>query len=202
MTINPKILLFDIGGVLVNWDGISPLIELTNGRLTPEQARKFWLDSPWVRKFEAGLCTPDEFASGAVKELAVQITSDDFLARFISWDRGPLPGAVELLAELRSRYTLACLSNNNALHWAELRGSGLLERFQFQFVSFEIHKVKPDREVFEHVIAQLKAPASDILFFDDNIECIEAAKQCGMQAAQTKGVEGVQAALKTLGLNQ
>lgn len=49
-----EILLFDLGGVLVHWDGIGSLRELTRARLSKEEARKFWLDSPAVRKFERG----------------------------------------------------------------------------------------------------------------------------------------------------
>src|SRR5512145_2763763 len=99
------VLLFDIGGVLVNWDGIAPIVQLTDGAFTPEQARKFWLESPSVRSFEAGLCAPDAFAAGAVRELRLRCTPAEFLSRFITWDRGPLPGAVELLRQLSAQFT-------------------------------------------------------------------------------------------------
>ncbi len=198
---SPQIILFDIGGVLVNWDGIAPLIQLTNGRLTPEQARKFWLDSPWVRKFEAGLCGASDFASGVLEELHLSMSPDEFLKRFISWDRGPLPGAIELLGELAPKIILACLSNNNELHWRKLlQEPGFLEHFKYRFVSFEIHKVKPDPEVFEYVLARLPAPPAEILFLDDNIECVEAARKWKVQAVQTRGVAEVRALLKKLNL--
>lgn len=195
------VLLFDIGGVLVNWDGIAPLIALTHLQLSAEQARKFWLDSPWVRQFEAGYTTPAEFARGVISELQLDLGPEEFLEAFISWDRGPLPGAVELLAELAPKYYLACLSNNNELHWRRLQGCpNFLQRFQAAFVSFELHMVKPDPEIFEAVIARLKVAPGEIIFFDDNIECVEAGRRCGLRAYQTKGVARVRAVLNELGL--
>ena len=196
-----RVLLFDIGGVLVNWDGIAPLLELTKGQFTPEAARKFWLESLWVRKFEAGRCTPDEFANGAVAELQLTLPPQEFLDRFITWDRGPLPGAVELLAELSPRFFLTCLSNNNELHWRKLHEHpGLLNHFHKTFVSFEIGHVKPDPEVFSCVLSQLQFAPSEILFFDDNIECLETARQFNLQTAHVQGVPAVRATLKKLGL--
>jgi FMN phosphatase YigB (HAD superfamily) len=47
---NIKAILFDLGGVLVDWDGISPLIDLTDVTTTPEQARRFWLEFLWASK--------------------------------------------------------------------------------------------------------------------------------------------------------
>ena len=41
----PQAILFDFGGVLVEWDGVRPLLELTDSRISEEQARLFWLDS-------------------------------------------------------------------------------------------------------------------------------------------------------------
>ena len=37
----PKVIVFDLNGVLVDWDGISPLIALSKGTLSEEQSRRF-----------------------------------------------------------------------------------------------------------------------------------------------------------------
>ena len=195
----PKVLLFDLGGVLVDWAGIDPLLALTAGRLSPEQARKFWLESAAVRDFERGRCGAEEFARATVADLRLTCAPAEFLVQFESWDRGPFPGAVELLAELAPQYYLACLSNNNELHWRRLRQCpGFLDRFQQRFVSFEIGKIKPDPDVFEYVLARLDAPPASVLFFDDNPECVEAARRLGLRARHVQGVAAVRAALRAL----
>ena len=198
----PEVILFDLGGVLVDWDGIRPLIELSRRTLVWEDVRRFWLESPWVRAFESGACTPQAFAAGVIAQLDLATSPEDFLERFISWDRGPLPGAVELVNALSRRFVLACLSNNNALHWQQLHGeAGLGRQFQYGYSSHEIGHVKPDREVFEYVLADLGCPAEKLLFLDDNPECVRAARSLGLHAHVARGVVGVRDVLKTLNLD-
>lgn len=195
----PSVILFDLGGVLVQWDGIEPLIKLSGDRLTPEMARRFWLESPWVIKFETGRCTAHEFAAGVIDELNFSLLPDEFLERFVSWDQGPLPGALDLLDRLRSQFVLVCLSNNNELHWARLRDkAGLENKFDYCFISHEIGVMKPGKEAFLHVLKKVRKKADEFLFFDDNPECIETALNLGMSAFCVSGVTEVESVLKKM----
>ncbi len=196
----PECLLFDLGGVLVHWDGIEPLVQLTHGRLTSEDARRFWLESEWVRRFETGRCDSADFAAGAVRELGVDLAPPAFLEAFRSWDRGPLPGSFELLQSLRPRFTLACLSNNNPLHWNVSRLQDLIACFHRPYASFEIGLIKPDRAAYEWVISDLRLQPGLILFFDDNPECVTAARSLGIRACLAKGPAMVRKALAKLGV--
>jgi glucose-1-phosphatase len=202
MTMNPfphSVLLFDLGGVLVEFDGIDSLIELTGGRLGREAARRFWLESPWVRKFEIGACSPGKFAAGAVNELGLTLSPDSFLHEFLHWEKGPYPGALELLETLKPHFILACLSNNNGLHWDFLRGPlGFGNPFQKTYLSQELGLMKPDPAVFDAVIRNLRIPASRILFLDDNPECVEASIGRGMDGRLVKGLGEVVALLSDL----
>ncbi len=197
---DPKLLLFDLGGVLIDWNDIQPLLELTNDRISPDQARRFWLESNWVRKFERGWCRPDEFASGVIEELELTLTPDQFITAFLTWDRGPIPGATELLEDLKGRIPTACLSNNNVLHWARLQEEIDFEKyFEYRFVSYEIGLVKPDREIFDYVVSKLPFAGEEIAFFDDNPECVCAARKYGLAAYQTRGVDELREVLKQIG---
>ncbi len=183
------VLLFDLGGVLVEWTGGPGLLSLAGAAMDGESARRFWLESPWVRRFERGLCTPDEFARGVVDELGLTVSPAEFLKQFTGWDRGPFPGAVDLLGKLRGRFKLACLSNNNVIHWTRLRDDfSLGSRFDRCFISCEIGLVKPDPAVFRFVCRELDTPPGRILFFDDNPECTHAARAEGYSAVTVKGI--------------
>lgn len=193
------VLLFDLGGVLVQWDGNQGLLELAGVSLGAEGARRFWLESKWVRRFERGRCSPQDFAAGVVQELCLKMDADQFLARFTSWDRGPFPGAIELLQALRREWNLACLSNNNVIHWTRLKDLfGFDSLFDRTFLSFEIDLIKPDPEVYQYVQHALGIPASRILFFDDNPECTQAAQREGFAAATVRGVEALRRELVSL----
>jgi glucose-1-phosphatase len=194
-----QVILFDLGGVLVEFDGIDPLIAMTKGRLDREGARRFWLESAWVRRFEIGACTPLEFASGWAGELGVSMSPESLLAEFLSWEKGPYPGALDLLDTLRPHFTLACLSNNNILHWNYLRDRlGFGNPFHVSYLSQELGLMKPDAEVFEAVLKGLQVPGPGILFLDDNPECVEAAIRSGMDARRVNGMDDVLALLSGL----
>ncbi|MGW8181165.1 MAG: HAD family hydrolase, partial [bacterium] len=144
-----QIILFDLGGVLVEWNGTEELVRLMGERFSREDAFRFWLHSPAVLSFESGLCTPEEFSQLVVAELSLEIEPAEWLSRFISWDRGPVPGATDLLVDLGARHTLGCLSNNNELHWRQIRDDwGFGEFFRYQYLSHEIGMMKPDPGIF------------------------------------------------------
>ena len=75
-------ILFDLGGVLVDWDGVAPLVNLTNGKITPEQARRFWLESLWVKRFETGQCSELDFSTGVIHDLSLDLTPGEFIKKF------------------------------------------------------------------------------------------------------------------------
>lgn len=192
--------LFDFGGVLVEWDGVQPLLDLTAGRLSAEEARLFWLTSPAVRKFETGRCSKKEFAREAIDELQAGLTPSEFIAEFTSWDRGLLPGARELVASLKDRITLYCLSNNNPIHWSLPHLQDLASDFSQTFVSFEMGLMKPAVAAFTYVAERIPEPVERVLFFDDNPECVEAAEAVGFQARTVRGVAEVERVLGDFGV--
>lgn len=58
----PAVVLFDLGGVIVRLAGVGDLQTMA-GLNSPEEVGARWLSCPWVRRFERGTCTPDEFAA-------------------------------------------------------------------------------------------------------------------------------------------
>ena len=194
-----KAILFDLGGVLVDWDGISPLIDLTNASITPEQARRFWLESAWVKRFETGLCSDLDFAKGVIEDLNLNLTPDEFIIEFSGWDRGPFQGASEILKELQKNFQLYCLSNNNRIHWHLPEIQALLKYFLRTFVSFETGYMKPDPSAFKAVLSHIPETPDKVLFIDDNLECVETASKLGLTARQANGLAGVKKVLNNSG---
>jgi putative hydrolase of the HAD superfamily len=190
-----RIVLFDLGGVLVDWDGTKELRKLA-GMGSEADASRFWLHSPAVRKFESGQCSAEQFGFACVRELGLAIGPDKWLELFVSWDRGPYPGAIDLLGELGSCFDLGCLSNNNDLHWkrvCDFHGFGTL--FDHKYLSHEIGMCKPDPRIFQYVLKDLGLPASAIFYLDDSLECVETALQHGIRAVLARGLEEVRQAL-------
>ena len=187
--------LFDFGGVLVEWDGVQPLLDLTGGRLSADEARLFWLNSRAVRKFETGRCSEEDFAREVIEELQADLAPAEFIAKFTSWDRGLFAGARDLVAELKHRILLYCLSNNNPIHWALPHLQDLASDFSMTFVSFEMGLMKPDVAAFEYVAERISEPVERVLFLDDNPECVAAAEEAGFLGRTVRGVTEVKRVL-------
>ncbi len=196
-----EIIMFDLGGVLVTWKGIEGLRDFSGGKMTMEESRLFWLHSEWVREFGRGRCSAAEFVEGILSELDFSVSHEQIMEAFLEWDRGPMPGASELLQDLRGHYRLACLSNNEEIHWNRLKGEFQVDRFFDKcYLSHEIGMIKPDPEIYQYVTEDLGIDPSGILFFDDNPECVEAAREAGMKSFVTRGVSEVKSRLEELGI--
>ncbi|OWY37328.1 hypothetical protein CEK28_17495 [Xenophilus sp. AP218F] len=189
MSKQPKVLVFDLGGVLVDWNGIDPLMRLSGGKLSREQARRFWIDNPLTAKLDTGDCSPLDFSAAMADTLQLQIAPQAMQRQLEDWLAGVYPGADELLDALARRFPLAALSNNNALHWGKIeREFKLLPRFGHCYASHLLRLRKPDAAIYRHVERDLGLNGEQLAFFDDNIECVEAARALGWQAFHTVGL--------------
>jgi HAD superfamily hydrolase (TIGR01509 family) len=194
------IVLFDLGGVLVDLGGVGPMKELAAIE-SDEEFWERWLTCRWVRGFERGECSPDEFAAGIVEDWELTAGPDAFLDAFRDWPGRLFDGAEALIEEVHERVPIGCLSNTNALHWDRHFGTWpILSHFDYRFVSYEMGIVKPDRELFDRVAELLPAPRDRVVFLDDNLVNVDGAIDAGFVARHVRGVEGARAALVEVGV--
>ncbi len=194
------VVLFDLGGVLVRLGGV-PQMQALSGIDSEDELWARWLSCPWVRSFERGRCSPDDFAAGVIEEWGLTVTAEAFLDRFRSWPEALFDGALQLVDEVRARCRVGCLSNTNQLHWDEQSARwGLANLFEVAFLSYQLDLVKPDREIFTHVTAALDLPPERILFLDDNAANVGQARSVGMIGAVVRGTGEARSALVERGL--
>jgi len=195
-----ELVLFDLSGVLVHFRGAEQLRDWI-GAASEEEAWKVWLDSEWMRRYDAGLCSAEEFASGAVGDWGLPIGPEEFLANFRDWLIGPYPGAEQLVRDVTRRTRVGCLSNMSALHWEDVISHWpLVAPMDPRLVSYQLGLTKPDRAIFEYAIKAIEPAPGAVLFLDDNLVNVEAALACGFQAERVLGVAGATAALSAHGL--
>ena len=198
-----EIILFDVGGVLVELTGVDQMMAWTENRHSVEELWRLWLESPTVRDFESGSIEAEAFACRLVEEFELSTQPDTLLASFDGWIAGPFPEAVPLLDRLRDRYRLGTLSNTNKRHWPIfLDRMGMGPRFDHHFPSHETGKLKPDRECFDNVILLLGVDPSHLLFLDDNEINVIAARESGLQSERVVGAIEAENRLKEMGLLQ
>jgi putative hydrolase of the HAD superfamily len=125
---------------------------------------------------------------------------EEFADAFRGWTRGLFAGARELVESTRVHVRTACLSNSNALQWPEYVATGITDHLDLVFLSHELDLIKPDREIFEHVVAVTRSPAERLLFLDDNEMNVVAANEAGLTALEVRGVDEARSALLRLGV--
>jgi len=194
----PSLLLFDLGGVLLENATFESL-----SRLLPEPAnlvtvKDRWLASPTVRRFELGKMPADQFAEAFIDEWKIRLTPDAFLKEFESWPNGFYPRAAETLSTLRGRYRVGCLSNSNVVHWE--RFGGFNDHFDIALSSHQLGAIKPDDDAYLRALRQCGAAPSATWFFDDQPVNVETAQRLGIRAYHVEGMTDLLRVLQSEGL--
>jgi putative hydrolase of the HAD superfamily len=149
----------------------------------PEKLDEAWFAEGAYERRETGPITRALAAVHAA--LGSDVDVDEVVAWRIEMARRallPVPGAVEALHELRARgLRLGLISNCTeevALVWDDTQFAGL---FDVAVFSATAGCMKPDRRIYERVLAELGVPASDVLFVGDGAnDELEGARRVGM----------------------
>jgi glucose-1-phosphatase len=206
----PKHLIFDFGNVL--FDLNLPAIEEGMRRLFGDHYEAAGRELKAERVFElyetGGLST-DEFVDAIRYAAGQQHSTESVVEIWNSIFIGMPRHRFELLQTLRQRYQVFLLSNINDLH-ARWIDDYMLREHQFSdfqttyfdgvYYSHLIRLRKPDRDIYEYVLADAELQARDCLFFDDLPQNIEAARAVGIEGHVHPVGEEIGEHLKRLGL--
>lgn len=190
-----SVLLFDLGGVLIENKMFSELKRLMGTDQTEAELIHDWLQNTVARRFELGQCSADEFSQNVVDEFRLNLSPQEFLATFKHWPEGFYDGVESMLSQLRRNHTVACLSNSNETHWSD----AVAAHFDFAFSSHLIGRIKPDRNAFDHVLGEIGVRAAAVHFFDDAVVNVAAARSYGLNAYHTVGYDNLHSQLIDLG---
>jgi len=97
-----------------------------------------------------------------------------------------------LVGELKGKQVpVALLSNIDLRLSTILRELNLYQPFDPCLLSCEIGAEKPDPKAYQATLDVLKAPAHQVVFIDDRLENVEAAKELGLDAILFESVEQI-----------
>ena len=95
---------------------------------------------------------------------------------------------LDCIAQLkRDGYHVAALSNTNVIHWGYCQRYFIeadyvpTELFEHLWLSCDLHLVKPDPRIFEHVLRDSGFLANETLFIDDNSHNCAVAESFGIR---------------------
>ena len=179
--------LFDLGNTLIKLAYERVLESICrDATATRDQVVQLLERAGGYRDMERGAITFVEFYQFVCEGCGYRGSIQDFRRLWSDFFEGTIPGMEELLERVREKYRVAFLSNSNEVH-AEIiprRFAALFQKDDRFILSHRFRVAKPDPEIFRRALEVLGALPHHVVFVDDLIENVLAARTVGMRAFQ------------------
>jgi 2-haloacid dehalogenase len=203
VTTKRSIAVFDLGGVLIDWnprylyrqlfDGDDPAMEHFLANVCTGE----WNDRQDEGRTFAEACSTLKLAHPAHAEMI-----DAWFERHAEMLGGPISGTVEILAELRARdVPLYALTNWSAETYpTAIRLFDFMRWFRGVLVSGEVKMLKPDPRIFELFLETFAIDPAHAVYIDDRKPNVAAAAALGMYGIVFTDPPALRAELLRVGL--
>jgi len=185
-----RIVCFDLGGVVVRIC-LSFVVAVQAAKLPLVDAQRLLEPDSIARRRDAiwahqvGEFDFDEYCRRMSHAVDGLYLPDQVRALHAAWLIEEYPGVLDLVTELGAYegLRLACLSNTNDGHWAQMMSAPelfpTLHRLHLQLASHLLRLAKPDRAIYDAAASAFACQPGEVLFFDDLPENIAAAREAG-----------------------
>ena len=188
-----KSIIFDLGGVMVDFDPRAYLVDRICNAEIEEQVYNLTFGSEEWKQLDAGLVSRFDGdqamlrnAKAAGREFEVQGVLDDWLHIL-----RPRRRMQELVQRLKSHgYSVYYLSNIPQDVLELLTERGVLTQFDGGVASCEVQVNKPDPQIYKALLKKYQLKASECVFIDDRLENVQAAFALGFAGIQMKDSVG------------
>ena len=188
-----KSIVFDLGGVMVDFDPKSYLVDLLCNAAMEEKVYELTFGSEEWKLMDAGLISRFEgnkrMLERAQQEgcsFEVQGVLDDWIHILHVRHR-----MQELVRRMKNHgYCVYYLSNIPEDVLDLLRQRGVLDRFDGGVASCEVHINKPDPRIYQALLDKYHLKAEECVFIDDRPENVQTAFSMGFAGVQMKDSVG------------
>lgn len=198
---HPSTVVFDLGGVLVDWDP-----RYLYRQLLPADEVEPFLDEigfrEWNHAQDAGGSWDDAVDALAARHPDRRELIAAYRDRFTETMAGPIDGTVALVEELHDRGTrLIAMTNWSSETFPHARRAfDFLERFEGVVVSGQEGVVKPDEAIFRVLLDRYDLDPRSAVFVDDVPANVEAARALGFTGLVFRSPDELRDDLADLGL--
>ncbi len=198
-----KNIIFDFGGVLVDWNPRHLYLKVFEGDVqkTEEFLNEVKFYS-WNLRADHGESFESIFSDIKKTKPELEKLARVFLDRFIESIKGPIQGSVDVLERLHlSKIPLYGLTNWSSETFPKAKAHfKFFSIFKDILVSGDEKLLKPDPKFYQLAQKKFNLNPSETLFIDDKKENVVAAENEGFKGHHFLNPEGLEADLKSCGL--
>ena len=195
--------IFDIGGVLIDWDPRHLYRKLFDDEAAMERFLAEICTAAWNYTFDLGHSMKDGVAALAKEHPDQADRIEAYYTRWPEMVAGAIDGTPAILAALKARGVgLYALSNFSMETFPHARARfDFLGEFEGLVISGEEGVAKPDRRIYDLILARYGLDPAACLFIDDVPANVEAARAVGIDAVQFTGSDQLNRDLQSRGLD-
>lgn len=179
-----RTVIFDLGGVLLDWRPAQVLARCYPEAATQERVREALFRHEDWRTFNRGECSEAELLERVSRRHDLSVTDLERVMTAVRDSLVELPDTVAYLEELHAEgVPLYCLSDMPVPVFAHVRQRGTFwNAFRGIVVSGEVRMLKPSHEIFNHILSRYALAPESTAFIDDHPPNIEGARRAGIHA--------------------
>jgi len=193
-----KAVVFDMGGVILDLD-LERSIKSYKEKAGFERIGEFLNTTHqqgFIGEMEIGSIDEDGFVDKALPYCRPGTKRETVLECFRDFLVGLNDEVLDFIREIRNEYPIYILSNNNPVSRKEFermmeeKDMNVNSFFVKAFYSYELHLLKPGREIYDHAIREIGFKPDEIVFIDDSPLNIEGARNAGLRTVRyTRGLD-------------
>ena len=193
-----KNIVFDFGGVLVDWNPH----HLYDKYFGSREKAEWFLNNICLYSWNLQMDGGKPFAEGVAELQAEHPEWSEAIAiyhtRWIEMMNGEIEGMVSVVKRLKAAgYGVYGLTNWSAETFPMVRDTyPVFQEFDGIVVSGEEHLLKPDEAIYKCLLERYALQAEESLFVDDNADNVVGARNVGMKAIQFTSAEELERELK------
>lgn len=198
----PRIVVFDIGGVLIDWNPAYLYRKLLPDEASVSTFLREVCTSAWNEQFDAGMLFADGIADLVKSHPEKADLIEAYWRRWHEMLGGEVPGTSRILERLNAAgVPVHAISNWSAETFPRARVLyPFLDKFDILVVSGREGLVKPDAEIFKRFLDRAGVRAEECIFIDDNAANIAAASSLGFHVEHFRTAEMLEERLTSIGL--
>jgi len=196
-------LVFDLGGVLIDWNPRYLYREIFPNSEEMEHFLNQVCTSEWNEQQDAGRSLAEGTETLVVAHPNWEPEIRAFYGQWEKMLQGPITGTLRLLEKLAGmgNYRLYALTNWSAELWPiAWERYAFLKTFQGILVSGQEKMAKPEARIYALLFQRFGIRPEKALFIDDNLRNVIASRQAGMAAYHFNSPEGLEGFLTESGL--